>query len=115
MTKFKIVKYRDIETSEDAYDEVDCCYFDGYHIAERILEGVPIKITLSEDKSEIIATGDYYSGIDKAYYNKLAVESISQADVLQSSKAMDDDMCSILIKLDNGSYIPYWEYTETLV
>lgn len=88
-----------------AYDEhdrlhdVDALYFDGYHIAERLLEGLPIRISLDAG-GNLVASADWPRGVDGAHWAREAVEFARDHDVFSTTPAMKDDDGVILTDED---------------
>lgn len=80
-----------------AYDEneklvsVDALYFDGYHIAERQLEGLLIKVELSHFGQDIEITADWPKSTDAAYWIKHATVYAATSDSLSTKVDLSDD------------------------
>lgn len=57
-------------TDDEKVVPVDALYFDGYDIAERVLEGMVIKVTLQDGKPQLAAK--WLHGVDTHYYTLVA-------------------------------------------
>lgn len=99
-----IVRFTSVEADIYSAEVADHCYFDGYSIAERLMEGVPLKVTLTEDKMSIDVTG-IPNNLNVSKYTKEAVEFALQYDVFGSDETMSDDDCAIVV-YQNG----VWEF-----
>ena len=111
MPEYRIIKFKahagDLEDGElQDFDVVDECYMDGYIIADRLMEDVPLKITLSNDKTQVIVTGfpDFING---DHYADYAAETAIHDDSLHSTSEMTDDFCVIQTKTAKGWAFPW--------
>jgi len=71
--------------------EVDALYFDGYHVSERLLEGLPIKVTLTDDKSDIIISAAWPMGVDTNYMAAGAKKFALFNDIFSTTPELDNN------------------------
>ncbi len=77
--------------NEEETAEVDALWFDGYLIGERLLEGLPIKVTLTKDGSDIKIQADWPKGIAVRYWSQEAKEFALQHDYFYTTEDLDND------------------------
>lgn len=74
--------------------ETNALYFDAYSFGDRLLEGLPVKITI-DSSGEPQISADWPKGLDKAYWldkgKKALMEFIEDDDVFCTSAHLDDD------------------------
>jgi Zn finger protein HypA/HybF involved in hydrogenase expression len=92
----------------DKCGEVDAIMFNGYTIAERLLEGVMIKLTYDEDNN---IQASLYSPADDAFCHKLNMQMhFKEAVELAESGDLDNSICCIC---QNDAWRKEDETTET--
>lgn len=79
-----------IDDADSTTCPVDALYFDGYSIAERLLEGLPIKITLTPE-GNLDAHADWPKGIDGNHWRDIAIEFALYHDCFSTTPEMKDD------------------------
>jgi len=83
----KLMKIIDDET----FVETDQLWIDGYDVGDRLLEGLPIKITLSDDKQSLQVTAEWPNGIDVGYWTEMTLSHIKDADCFSLTAELADD------------------------
>lgn len=81
---------------DDHLEAVDALYFDGYHIGERLLEGLPIKVTL-DDAGGLQCTADWPKGLEKAHWSARAAEFAAEYDCFSVDEHLLDDDGVIMV------------------
>ena len=71
--------------------EVDALYFDGYYVSERLLEDLPIQVTLTEDRSDILISADWPKGIDADHMAAGAKKFALFNDIFSTTPELDND------------------------
>lgn len=96
MAKFTIYKYID-DTSDDPENMVptDEAWIDGYEIGDRLLEGLPIRITLNADGSDINVWAAWPEYVNGEYFTAKVKEYAiaNQSWEMSSSNKLNDDNC----------------------
>lgn len=87
MPTFKLMRY--VGDSGDECEEVPALWFDAYALQERIMEGLPVKITIVE--GQVHAEADWPGFIEAAHMNKLATEFAKNQDVFSATPELVDD------------------------
>lgn len=122
MPKYAILKYRD-----DAHgnlhhmEHAEAGYIDGYLIAERQLEGLPIKITVSPDRQSLVVGfgPDGEAMLKSSPYSQKKIGKMvldrfvsGGIDILSSTEAMDDDDI-VIYDYDKGAQDQWAYFTDT--
>lgn len=84
----KLMKY---VGDSDETEETTKLFMDGYFFGDRLLEGVPFKITIVNEELKAECLDKYQKGIDWDYWEKVCVERALQEDVFSTSSDLDDD------------------------
>ena len=109
MVKYKIVNIPE-NPDTDTFEEVSECFIDGYTLEDRLLEQVPLKITLTEDKSDIVISDypDFFNASKSMDYHKKIV--LEQTEFSSTAKLRDDN-CAIRVIDDDGAEVYSYELT----
>ncbi len=83
---YKLMRYDE----HDQTHQVEELWFDGYSIAERQLEGLPIKVTIGSGGALEISA-DWPKGTDAKYWTKVACDFAQDQDVFSTTAEMNDD------------------------
>lgn len=70
--------------------EVDSLYIDGYDFGDRLLENLLIKITLNQEKNNIVITADWPEGLDEKYWTMKAMRYCQDMDMFSTNPDLDD-------------------------
>ena len=88
---------------DDQVVPVDALYFDGYDIAERVLEGMVIKVTLKDGKPQLAAKWPH--GVDINYYtlvaNRYLKDMAIQECEFSTTPDLEDDSGFIIFDSQN--------------
>lgn len=72
--------------------EVHELFMDGYPVGDRLLEGVPFKLTIKDGKLQAECVNKYTRGIDWAYWEKECAQyALEAGDVFSTTKELNDD------------------------
>lgn len=74
-----------------ASETVDALYMDGYSFGDRLLEGVPFKLTIEGGVLKAECIDKYDEGINWPYWEKKCIEFALQDDAFSTSPKLDDD------------------------
>lgn len=89
----RLMAYFD-DTHGESIKEVNALYFDGYRVSEKILEGLPIKVTIENGK--LVVSADWPSWVNSEHMISDALEYITSTAI-----PMVDDF-STTPELDNA-------------
>lgn len=76
---------------DTTYEEVDELWLDGYSFGDRLLEGLPVKVTLDETGTQLQITADWPKGIASEYWTSMALSYIRDIDNLSIDSNLIDD------------------------
>lgn len=85
----KLKAYTD--ESEENATEVDALYLDGYGFGDRLLEGVPFKITVENGELKASCLDKYQKGIQWKYWEEVCVQHALQDDCFSTTADLDND------------------------
>lgn len=98
MTKLVIKKYID-DSSDDESNMVitNEGWIDGYEVAERMLEGLPIQIKIT-DEGQVEVSAEWPGHINSNYFIELIKEMVVDGDIdmMSSTKELNDDNCILM-------------------
>lgn len=101
MSRITIRKYND-DSSDDVVNTTECGigWIDGYSIAERLLEGLPICIKTINDGYDIKVSAEWPPGIDKQYWIDFVRASAFEGCIVEmhSTKEMQDADCLMFVE-----------------
>jgi hypothetical protein len=84
----KLMKIIDDET----YEEVKELWLDGYDFGERLLEGLPVKVTLNPEGTQLQISASWPKGMDSEYWTRRALGHLRDTDNLSTvAHPMNDD------------------------
>ena len=76
---------------DDTYVAVSELWLDGYGFGDRLLEGLPVKVTLNPEGTLLQVTADWPKGIDVEYWTPLALSHLKDIDNLSTTAELIDD------------------------
>lgn len=99
--KYFIIDYDDNDNQILAADQT--CYLDGYHIAERKLEGMPIKLEVDHTGTLHISIddNDVPEYMDKSKIAKDVIQYIHDDEYYVDSVTTEDNVDLLLIREDS--------------
>jgi hypothetical protein len=70
--------------------ETDALFMDGYTFADRLLEGVPFRLTIKNGELQAECLNKYRKGIDWNYWEQECVRWALQSDVFSTTRELTD-------------------------
>jgi len=103
--EYRIITFENIADPSDVdlehVESAEAGWFDGYGVGDRQLEGVMIKVILSEDKKGLQLVFDGWPPqVRQQYYAKDLLEYAYKNDFFSSTEDGDDDMIMIIKRED---------------
>ena len=75
----------------DEVQETDALYMDGYAFGDRLLEGVPFKITIMDGELKAECLDKYQPGIDWEHWENTCVRYALNFEVFSTTQDLNDD------------------------